>query len=322
MGTKLISIEAPDPYLAITWQVNNFCNFKCSYCNPGNYSGSQRNEGNLETYIKNLDYIIQRYQNVGYQNFKFFFSGGEPTAWKNFIPICQHLRNILPECTLAVNTNLSRPLEWWKKNYSLFDDVVASFHVEFADKEKYKDINLFLCDKVNYLSTKLLMHDERFWEIVEYGEYLKSVMPNYFIEWTPLFDEMSINTGPWRYKDPNKEKFINEHNIESKFTLPKPFNKSKAVSYTVFSDNYRTPTNSNEIIVNGQNFFKGWKCSVGDAIFINPMGWISLASCGQVNNIGHILDDVTDIGPKTITCAKEYCHCGTDIIIPKNRNDS
>lgn len=317
MGKKLIAITAPEPYLAVTWQVNNFCNFKCSYCNPGNWGGSHRNDDNLDIYIKNLEIIIERYKKVGYKHYKFFFSGGEPTAWKNFIPICEWLREKLPDCTLAVNTNLSRPLAWWEKHYHLFDDVVASFHVEFSDKEKYKENNIFLCDKVNYLCTKMLMHEDRFWEVVEYGEHLKTVMPNYFLEWTPLFDEMSVNAGPWQYKDPAKKKFIDEHNVEMNFTVPKPYKESKAVSFNKYEDHSRTPTNSNEIIVNGQNFFKGWVCNVGDAIFINPTGDVSLASCGQGDQVGHILDDISRVGPKQIICGKEHCHCGTDIIIPK-----
>lgn len=317
MGKKLIAITAPEPYLAVTWQVNNFCNFKCSYCNPGNWGGSHRNDDNLDVYIKNLEIIIERYKKVGYKHYKFFFSGGEPTAWKNFIPICQWLREKLPDCTLAVNTNLSRPLAWWEKHYHLFDDIVASFHVEFSDKEKYKENNIFLCDKVNYLCTKMLMHEERFWEVVEYGNHLKEVMPNYFIEWTPLFDEMSVNAGPWQYKDPEKKTFIDTHNVEMNFTLPKPYKESKAVSFNKYDDQSKSATNSNEIIVNGENFFKGWLCNVGDAIFINPTGEVSLASCGQGDKVGHILQDISSVGPKKIICGKEHCHCGTDIIIPK-----
>jgi organic radical activating enzyme len=317
MGPRLIAIESKAPYLAVTWQVNNFCNFRCSYCNPGNYSGSFRNDSDLEKYISNLKVIIRKYKDVGYKNFKFFFSGGEPTAWKNFIPISEWLRSAIPNCTLAINTNLSRPLAWWEKNYSIFNDIVASFHVEFADKEKYKENNLFLCDKVNYLSTKLLMHEERFWEVVEYGNYLKTVLPNYFIEWTPLFDEMSVNAGPWTYKDPDKIKFINEHTIEMNYTLSRPNNLNDCVSWNRYSDGSISSTNSNDIIIKGQNFFSGWTCNVGDAIFINPTGSVSLASCGQGNNVGHILDDISNIGPKQIVCAKEHCHCGTDIIIPK-----
>lgn len=318
---KLIAIEAPEPYLAVTWQVNNFCNFRCSYCNPGNWAGENPNNGNLDLYIQNLSTIIQKYKDVGYKNFKFFFSGGEPTAWKNFIPICEYLYKELPRATLAVNTNLSRPIDWWKKHYYLFDDVVASFHVEFTKKERYEENSIFLCEKVNYLSTKMLLHDERFWEVVEFGNYLKTVMPNYFLEWTPLFDEMTVNAGPWEYDDPAKEAFVRNCTTEMKLTKPKPMKRTtRTVSYTRYDDDSTEVCNSNEVIVAGNNFFKGWECDVGDAIFINPVGEISLASCGQGGTVGHILEDVSKVGPKKITCYKEHCHCGTDIIIPKRIN--
>jgi organic radical activating enzyme len=317
MGEELIEIFAKTKYIAVTWQVNNYCNFKCSYCNPGNWSGTEANNDNLSTYLYNLDTIISKYKNEGYSDFKFFFSGGEPTAWKNFIPICEWLRKEIPNCTIAVNTNLSRPLQWWEKHYHLFNDIVASFHVEFADKERYEENSIFLCDKVNYLASKMLMHDERFWEVVKFGEHLKTVLPNYFIEWTPLFDEMTINAGPWEYKDPEKVKFLNEHTVDTKQTIQKPSTKNNCISYSKFSDSTTTHVNSNDIIIHRQNFFKDWECNVGDALFINPTGAISLASCGQGGYVGNILGDITDIGPKKIICAKEHCHCGTDIIIPK-----
>lgn len=317
MGRKLIAIDAPEPYLAVTWQVNNFCNFSCSYCNPGNWAGANPNNGNLDIYINNLNIIIDKYTEIGYKNFKFFFSGGEPTAWRNFIPICEFLHEKVPNLTLAVNTNLSRPLAWWEKHYHLFDDIVASFHIEGAKKDRYEENSLFLCDKVNYLSTKMLLHDERFWEVVEFGNYLKTVMPNYFIEWTPLFDEMTVHAGPWKYDDPAKEQFIREHSIETKQTLPKPNKRAETSSYNRYDNGETCPTNSNQVIVDGENFFKLWRCNVGDSIFINPIGEVSLASCGQGGVVGHILDDITSVGPKQITCYKEHCHCGTDIIIPK-----
>ena len=59
--TKLIAVEAPEKYLSITWQVNNFCNYSCSYCNPGNWLGDFRNEGELQIYLDNLDTIIDNY---------------------------------------------------------------------------------------------------------------------------------------------------------------------------------------------------------------------------------------------------------------------
>lgn len=322
MGTKrVVAIEAPERYVAFTWQVNNFCNYSCSYCNPGNYSGEYSNDGNLDIYLANLQELVERYQAAGYEHFKFFFSGGEPTAWRNFVPICEWIRETLPEATIAVNTNLSRPLKWWENHIHLFDDIVASFHVEHSDKQKYLEKNVWLCDKVNYLATKLLMHEERFWEIVEFGKELKAAMPNYFIEWTPLFDELSNGAEPWKYADEDKKKFLEENNVEMEFTIPKPLKENRCVSYVRYDDDTVVPCNSNDLIVHGQNFFKGWDCDVGDCIFINPMGQISLASCGISGTVGHILDDIDNVGPRTMMCDKYHCYCGTDIIIPKRRTE-
>ena len=89
------------------------------------------------------------------------------------------------------------------------------------------------------------------------------------------------------------------------------------VSYNKYDDNSTEVCNSNEVIVAGNNFFTGWNCNVGDAIFINPVGEMSLASCGMGGYVGHILTDINRVGPKQIVCEKEHCHCGTDIIIPK-----
>jgi organic radical activating enzyme len=320
MVTKqLVAIEATEPYLAITWQVNNFCNFKCSYCNEGNYNGTHPNLEDPTLYIEKLTEIVDTYRYGGYENFKFFFSGGEPTAWKNLIPICKWIRSYVPTATIAVNTNLSRSLKWWQENFSLFDDVVASFHVEFAKKENYANTSVFLCDKVNYLCNKMLMHEEKFWEVVDFGNYLKTIMPNYFIEWTPLFDQMTVNASPWKYKDAEKQEFFKTHSIDTHISIPKPSKENKCVSWNHYADSTYEPTNSNNIIVNGQNFFKGWQCNVGDAIFIGPLGDLNMASCGQVGTVGHILQDVSRIGPKKVICNKHHCHCGTDIIIPKKQ---
>ena len=321
MSKKLIAVDAPEKYLSITWQVNNFCNYSCSYCNPGNWIGDQRNEEDSQLYINNLREIVQRYQQEGYKNYKFFFSGGEPTAWRNFMPILEWIRSELPGATIAVNTNLSRPLGWWKKHYHFFDDIIASFHVEQCEKDKYLEKTQFLCDKIPYLSSKILLHDERFWECVQFGERLKQELPNYFIEWTPLYDEITHNTGPWQYADPDKEAFIQEHNIEQDYTVDKPWNTNNTASYSVYEDGSRENCVSNDIIVNRQNFFTGWQCDVGDCVFISPIGRISLASCGITGEIGHILNDISEVRPLTMTCNREHCMCGTDIIIPKRYDE-
>lgn len=314
---QILKIEPDKKYLDITWQVNNFCNYRCSYCNPGNYEGSERNDSNTQIYLDNLKIITERYLMLGYSNFKMFFSGGEPTIWRNLIPVIEWAKDNLPNVVIAVNTNFSRPTSWWEDHYHLFDDVVASFHVEFADKDRYLSNAYFLHNKVNYLSCKMLLHDERFWEVVEFGELLKEKLPNYFIEWTPLYDEMSVRAGPWEYKDPKKVEFINSHSIDQQYKAYKPTLKIPFYTYTHWDDGEVTPTTSNEVIIRRLNHFSGWKCSIGDNIWINQNGQISMGTCGQVGVLGNILREFDSVGPKKIICKKDFCHCGTDIMIPK-----
>jgi organic radical activating enzyme len=306
------------PYATITWQVNNFCNFQCSYCNPGNWAGDSRNNSNLEIYKHNVRNIFRQYQDRGYKYFKIFYSGGEPTHWENFIPLTEFLKEELGDnLTVAVNTNLSRPLKYWEQYYHLFDDIVASFHIEFSKKDRYIENAKFLCDKVDYLCTKMLMHEERFWEVVEFGERVKQEVPNYNLEWTPLFDEMSVNAGPWKYSDPKKEQFLVDAKFETVMRIKKPYRTNKAISIAHYSDGKTEPVNSNSIIAARQNFFKGWRCFVDDALFINPRGEISSASCGVGNTHGNILDSNLKFNLNPVICSKMHCHCGTDIIIPK-----
>ena len=319
--SKLLKITPiAEPYATITWQVNNFCNFQCTYCNPGNWAGDSRNNGNLDVYIKNVRNIFQQYQDRGYKHFKIFYSGGEPTHWENFIPLTQYLKSELGNnLTVAVNTNLSRPLRYWEEHYHLFDDIVASFHVEFSKKDRYIENAKFLCDKVDYLCTKMLMHEERFWEIVEFGQRVRNEVANYNLEWTPLFDEMSVNAGPWKYTDPLKQKFLEEAQFETVMRLPKPYRENSAVSISHYDNGVIEPTNSNKVIADRQNFFTGWKCYVDDSLFINPIGQISSASCGVGNQHGNIIDKNLTFDLKPVICSKMHCHCGTDIIIPKHR---
>lgn len=316
MSTLLKITPMAEPYACLTWQVNNFCNFQCSYCNPGNWSGSQRNNGNLELYKNNTRKIFQTYQDRGYKHFKIFFSGGEPTYWENFIPLVEFLKEEIPNITVAVNTNLSRPLTWWQRYYHLFDDIVASFHIEFAKQDRYIENAKFLCDKVDYLCTKMLMHDERFWEVVEFGERIRKEVPNYNLEWTPLFDEMSVNAGPWKYEDPVKQNFLETAQFETVQRTGKPYRENYAVSMAHY-DTGIEPVNSNKIIAARQNFFQGWRCQVDDALFINPRGDISGASCGVGQTHGNITDTNLTFDLKPVICNKQHCHCGTDIIIPK-----
>jgi len=319
MPNLIAIVPEKHPYVAITWQVNNFCNYRCSYCNEGNWSGSYKNEDRIDILISNLDKIIRYFQENRYVYFKFYFSGGEPTLWKGLIPVSQFLKNTLGHnTTLGINTNLSRKISWWEKNYHLFDDVVASYHPEYANKSNYLEIAEFLQDKINYLCLRMMLVEEKFDEIVSIGNEVKSTLKNYNLEWVPLLDEMSVVAAPWKYKDSKITEFIAKNNFETKITMFKPRPKITLASVEKYDDGTSKVLNSNRIIAENRNFFQGWRCKVHESIFISPSGSMRAASCGQGPILGNIFNEF-EFTLKEIICQKNHCHCGTDILITKEK---
>jgi organic radical activating enzyme len=302
----------------ITWQVSDVCNYKCSYCNPGNYGANHRN---LETsrYIQVLSEMIGHFRSEGYEHFKFFFSGGEPTVWPPFLEICRYLREEIPSATLAVNTNFSRPLSWWKEHGYLFNDIVASFHIEQVDKEKYFANAEYMQYQASYLACRMLMHDERFSEVADFAEVLKERLLNCVVEYAGLFEELSPHSEMHFYKDEWKREFLKNNNYFAKKEAP--FSRIGQVNHTycmeVGEDLARNGLNATRLIGENRNKFKGWKCWINDSIFIDPRGNVNLASCDMAKNIGNIHTGKLNFLKAPVICALSSCGCGTDINIRK-----
>ena len=162
-----------------------------------------------------MEKIISHFESKGTKGYKFFFSGGEPTVWIHLIPLINWLKKRIDDPHIAINTNLSRSTKWWQEHYQLFHDVVASFHIDFANKDRYLANLEFLQDKVNYLCSRMMMQEDRFQEVIDFGNKVKSLCQNYNVEWVPLFDELSVNAGPWEYS----EKWMTDFFLTHSFSL-------------------------------------------------------------------------------------------------------
>jgi len=323
--SKLIAIKpVSEPYINITWQVSDFCNFKCSYCNPGNWAGKNEKKNSAEDFtkiIENLEIIISQHEARGYHGFKFFFSGGEPTVWPHLIPLINWLKQRLDDPHMAINTNLSTSTNWWKEHYHLFHDIVASYHIDFANTPRYIDNIVFLQDKVNYLCCRMMMQEDRFDEVIAFGKTIPTLLQNYNLEWVPLFDDISTTVGPWQYGEQRMYDFFETHTFESQTKMHKP-NGSKwhTASKEIYESGFEQTLNGNRLVAERKNFFSGWKCFVDESLFINSKGHITAASCGQGPSLGNIYETVTTIS-EPITCRKVQCTCGTDILITKEKTN-
>jgi|TARA_R110000744_G_scaffold7122_2_gene24416 organic radical activating enzyme len=325
--SELIAIkQTGEPFVNITWQVSNLCNFRCTYCNESNWNGRNLNldvEAVKEGLTKLIDYELSQ----GYTRLKVFFSGGEPCYWKPLVEVMDHiLASGMSEVKFAINTNLSSKMTWWEDNVHYFDDVVASYHPEYVNDDHYLSVYKYLSDKVNYLCGRMMMHEPTWDKVISFSNRIKQECTlenyNWRVEYVPIFEELSHTTAPYNYKNPEHKAFLETNSLEQNIisnVTPKAHGMS---SEEVYDDGTTKAINCNRLVAEGNNFFKGWTCMIpSESIFINCEGHIDMGSCGVLPRVGNLYDkDLVLHLPDNVICPKNHCHCGTDIYITKYKN--
>jgi|TARA_B100002019_G_scaffold101003_1_gene87064 MoaA/NifB/PqqE/SkfB family radical SAM enzyme len=309
-------IPAKEKWLSIVWQVNDFCNFRCSYCNYGNWGGRYKHEDDIDKILTTLDYIIDLYQERGYKYFKLFLSGGEPTLWPGLVPTIELFREKVDEGScVGVNTNLSRGLKWWKEHYHLFDDIVASYHAEWTKDDKYFENYEWLCTRINYLCARVMMHKEKWDQCIAMTERLKECT-NHIIDFVPVLDELRPTTEEYHYDEDWQIEFF-KSNPDIKTQNFHIFKKPNYAYAHMVVDGKEMPIESNMIMQNGWNFWRGWECNIQDSLHIYPDGRIRQASCGVGPLVGNIAGEFDSSNIKPVICPKHHCHCAADFNIAK-----
>jgi|TARA_R100000458_G_C8234823_1_gene215468 MoaA/NifB/PqqE/SkfB family radical SAM enzyme len=309
-------IPAKEKWLSIVWQVNDFCNFRCSYCNYGNWGGRYKHEDDIDKILTTLDYIIDLYQERGYKYFKLFLSGGEPTLWPGLVPTIELFREKVDEGScVGVNTNLSRGLKWWKEHYHLFDDIVASYHAEWTKDDKYFENYEWLCTRINYLCARVMMHKEKWDQCIAMTERLKECT-NHIIDFVPVLDELRPTTEEYHYDEDWQIEFF-KSNPDIKTQNFHIFKKPNYAYAHMVVDGKEMPIESNMIMQNGWNFWRGWECNIQDSLHIYPDGRIRQASCGVGPLVGNIAGKFDSSNIKPVICPKHHCHCAADFNIAK-----
>ena len=315
-------IPAKDKWISIVWQVNDWCNFRCTYCSEWNWAGRNKNDKDINLIVHTLEKIMLHYKDNGYRYFKLYLSGGEPTMWAGLIPVVQKFREIAewPGSCVGINTNFSRPVRWWEENHYLFEDVVASYHAEWTKEKKYLETFKFLQDKKNYQCSRIMMHHKHFQQCIDFGDKIKDTCDNYMIEYAPVYDELRPSTDPYFYEEKWQMDFFKTRSSARQQVIPIDKQPNWAWAKVMHTDNTITDIDTNAIITEGKNFFKGWTCNIHESLHIHPNGRIQQASCGVGPIVGNIVQGKFNIKlAEAITCPKTHCHCAADFNISKAR---
>lgn len=307
-----------DKFLEITWQVSGNCNYRCSYCHPRNHSQPRRQLGPEEFHF--FEELFEIYQAEGFSMFKIFLTGGEPTYWPQLIEFCEFAQSRLPRLRIGINTNLSAPFKWWQENAKHFDEIVASFHIEFAKPDEFLSKMEILQDSVSHVHTKLMMVEDRIPEVLAFAERIKERCHNYRLEYAPVLDTLHPDTAPWSYKNPENEALVKSREVEihiGRRVYPHtPFEGLNAI----YDDGTEKPLDAGEVIAKRQNFFKGWQCQIDHSLFISEHGRITAGSCGVIEELGNLYEGRFTKHTGGVICPRLHCHCGSDIAIPKRRD--
>jgi hypothetical protein len=127
----------------------------------------------FEVYTNAIDEIKRQARQNGFNEFHWSFSGGEPTAYKQFPNLIKHLDET--ESTyqsIHMTTNLSPGSKWWNTwctNTALLQrrSITASFHDEFAREQEFGDKCLQLQYELVHVTVNQVMVPEKFFDLYE-----------------------------------------------------------------------------------------------------------------------------------------------------------
>lgn len=293
MITQSITNDRPDT-VTVTFECSNKCNYSCWYCPPDLHNGSSP-WPDLEQSLRFFCQLAEDNQSVYLD-----LAGGEPTMWPGLIDFLSALpSNVRHE----LSTNASRTLRWWKTAKPHLHKVSISLHSELCDAAHVISVIDLLRDSVEVHVTALL--DLRFkQDIAEFGAEMKArgvsfqakpIIPG----WDVLID---YSAGDREFMDSLMVKGASNAN---------DIKPSKVIWDGVVLHPSR------DIIMQGKNMFRGWRCSVGSTRFhIAHDGVIYAGSCRN-KQIG-TLSTGWQIERSAITCMRDRCWCGDDIKTAKH----
>jgi organic radical activating enzyme len=305
-----------DPRLArltlVDWTLGNSCNYACSYCPKSLHDGSIP-WTDPQAILAFCDRLIAHYAELG-QSLLFQFSGGEPTVYPHFLPLIRHLHGWA--CKVAVISNASRTRRWWEEARGFLDQAVLTHHIEFVELNHFMEIAQLLADKIR-THVNVTMHPERFDECLDNARRIAGSCQEITLTLKPLL--IDFGAVPYAYSDAQRQIIAQTH---FEIRRSRPVGESRGAMRIIYADGSAEIRRPAELIITGQNHFNGWACHAGlELLCIDPSGKIYRGLCRQGGMIGRIDDAELNLPDGPVTCTREICHCATDLMTTRYRND-
>jgi organic radical activating enzyme len=302
-----------NPLFSVSWILGRFCNYNCSYCWP--YARSDKvDHYDLELYKKTMNEIKKQANSNGFTDFHFSFSGGEPTAYKDFLNLIDYYASDSnPKYqSFHMTSNCSPGLKWWKRlvdRLSILSraSITASFHSEFANEDEFSEKLLFLLENRVYVTINQVMVPDRFYEYYDrckrfYDQgipvTLKPQSNNIATEIVQGYTNEMIDIMQIGFPQHTKEDVI--YQIQLIDSKGNSYDFDQAERFNAF----------------GFNKFKGWNCNSGYQSVIIRGNEVKRSYSCYDNILGSITDGF-DLFNDPKICITNSCVSSADSKIPK-----
>lgn len=301
-------------FFQINWMLHDKCTYACSYCPPTNRDGD-------DNWLQ-IDQVKQTCAKIKAQvdpslKMQILFGGGEPTVWKNFSDLAEHLYK--EGWSLNIVSNLSRSISWWANLRVTWHQVSASLHPEFVDLEDFiKKLNQ-ISNQTKFLTARIMLHPDPvlFQKAIRCGYQIKARCPEVYVEWVPILSEFGSTVIPISPYSEEQINLMSKLKPGCKIVNQTEYENQKTI---VWDNGTEERLQAQNIIRESKTNFQGWSCNAGlDGIFIDSQGTIYRGTCLQGDKIGHILDENILLPTNPVMCNKKFCGCVTDVYYSKKK---
>jgi len=324
--------EKHQKIVVVNWVLGNRCNYKCSYC-PQELHDSSEDDFYHPEYFP----LIQKFSSEIISQIKmrdsekevcFLFSGGEITLYVKYFELLEYIKSLGGK--VAIVSNGSRPIEFWKNNKNFLDHLALSFHPQYSQIDHFKEIINLLGNHLP-IHVNIMMDPQRFDYCKKVAQELATCAHPFSISLQPLLRDLGSTLYDYTSEQLKVLKNYSS-SFHENFSLPSKINK-KQFSYrgdmmieNFNKENHGEKISAGELIARGKNKWTGMQCNAGlENIIIDLDGEVYRSWCflqedhptKKEGHIGNILEPHFKLPNDSILCKKKYCHCTLDIMCTK-----
>ena len=319
IGVQAAEGEAPDlvrhamlrhaNIVLVDWMLGNACNYACSYCPDALHDGSIRWQKPDD--IRSMFRSLKRHYADGMGREVWLqFTGGEPTMHPQIVPLLDEAADL--GLSVSLISNAGRTRRFWERIIDRLDNVILTYHHEFAEHEHFIDVAARLADAMP-VHVNVTVHPDRFDAIVARAKEIAAIIPTASISLKPL--RVGFGDELYDYSDDQLRR------LEQRLTHPVRRDARIPRSVMAFETGTgKTETRrANEFIMTKTNRWKGYVCEAGlESLRVHGNGAITRAVCAVGGRIGQ-LGEPLDLPVSPILCDRTSCNCVADILITKRR---